>query len=1115
MIKKSRIFSILLIFIMLFSVVPTFAASKIFNVYPDRITKINGTDFSGYTATPGTDNGAIMMYSTSYQTNYKINVLESGYYTLNTLANPYYSNYSTLVIKIDGEIARAFTVCSPQPENEKRNIECRKFYMEKGEHEFSLKIESGMVKIYSFTIKKENEQSKKTEPYRNYSIPAVIQAEDFDNGEIAKDSVNIGGKYRKNTGIDIHSREDSVYSEKGKYFISLYPSECVSYTFYATSSGVYDFSAVRKTSRGDKIKVYFDDFKEPLSAKLSEGETEIASLYIEKGKHVFKVAADGEYVDLDSFRFKTSNKNGVKLSDLASISYKEPPKEEKAEIFKEFYVSENGNDSFDGSKEKPFKTIGAAKKAAEAINNEMTGDIVVNVLDGIYDIKETEVFSKESGGKNGFEVIFKGTGNSIISGGTEITGWEKYDSELWRVKAPNGVTDVRNLYINDMPATRAQSKYTYTVKSVYDDPTTPQAKDGIRVSIKNFPASFTNIEDIELIWSIEWTAQVTPVYDIIYEEENETVLILLDEIAANLAAAGATATTPAKVYQAFTIDNAFELLDSPGEFYFNKKDGYIYYYPFKAENLETAKTYIGSTEGLLRIEGDSEEKVQNLTFKNLSFKYGAWSQVTKYGLVASQAESLYKKNGIDDMSNFVLSQISVNNAENINFRDCIFTCLGSTALGMNVNVSDCEISGSLFTDISGGAMSIGSHIPDNMPLTNKITIKNNMITRVSDEYRFCPSVSIYYVYNVDFVNNEIYDSPYTGLSVGWGWGTKDPEAYGDIRILNNRIENVMTSLKDGSHIYTLGPQRNTIIKGNYFNKSVVTYIGGIYYDAGSKYILATENVIADVPGWFHRSGYNWIQDVYLYNNYATTSLLTGPGHAPSMDLEAAHITTDGNWPDEALAIMENAGLEGEYAYLREKAEEPQWKVGRLETALKSAYQSKSRREGWIEAEDFLDGGEGVGYHKINAKIGVSSYRPEYGVPLLSNSAWAGYVIHENFPSEWLAYDMEVSQDGEYYIDIAVAHAWGEDQEQPACNIYIDDELVIENFVIPKAKGWNDITTYKAGTANIKAGKHIFKYEILGNGHYIDAFRVHDGSAYNISQVGNNEADYDEGKRVYE
>jgi len=1113
MIKKSQIFSVLLIFIMLFSVVPCSAASKNFTVYPDRITKINGTDFSGYTATPGTDNGAIMMYSTSYQTNYKINVLESGYYTLTTLANPYYSNYSTLVIKIDGEIARAFTVSSPQPENERRYIECRKFYMEKGEHELGLKIESGMVKIYSFTIKKENEPTVKAEPYRNYSIPAVIQAEDFDYGEIAKDNVNLGGKYRKNTGIDIHSREDVVYSETGKYFVSLYPDECVSYTFNVNSSAVYDFSVTRKTSRGDRIKVYFDDYSEPLVAKLADGETEVASLYIEKGKHVFRVEAEGEYVDIDSFRFKTSQKNGAKLSELSAVSYKEPAPKAEHEIFKEFYVSENGNDSFDGSKEKPFKSIGAAKKAVESISSEMTGDIIVNVAEGIYDVKETEVFSKESGGKNGFDVIWRGTGNSVISGGTEVKGWTKYDSELWRVKAPKGLDAIRNLYINDIPAIRAQSKYTYRVDEKYNDPLTPQEKDGIYTSIKNFPEKFSNVDDMELVWSIEWCAQVTPVSGIKYEQDK--VLILLDKIAANLNASGAAATTPGGVYQAFTIENSFELLDEPGEFYYNKHDGYIYYYPFKNENLETAKTYIGSTEGLLRVEGNSEEKIENITFENIAFKYGAWSQVTKYGLVASQAESLYVSSEAPDMSNTVLSQILVNNAENINFKNCEFRCLGSTGLGLKDNVSNCEVSGSLFVDISGSGLSVGSHLLKGSQLTNNIRIKNNIFDRCADEYRFCPGVSIYYVYDVDFEHNEIYNTPYTGISVGWGWGTTDPENYGDIRVLNNKIENVMTSLKDGSHIYTLGPQRNTIIKGNYFTKSIVTYIGGIYFDAGSKYISAYDNVIEDVPGWFHRSGYNFISDDYLYNNYATTAALTGPGHAPSMDIEDAHVVTDGNWPQEACDIMNNAGLEEDFKYLNEKAAIPSWRVSRLDRALKSAYESKLRRAGWIEAEDFLEGGEGIGYHKLKEKFNTNPTRPNDGVPLLTNSAWAGYVIHENFPEEWLAYDLEIAEDGEYYFDIAVAHAWGEDQDQPACNIYIDDELVVENFVIPKAKGWNDITEYQAGKAKLSKGKHIMKYEILGNGHYIDAFRVHDGSGYNIVQVGNNEPDYDEGRRVYE
>ena len=56
----------------------------------------------------------------------------------------------------------------------------------------------------------------------------------------------------------------------------------------------------------------------------------------------------------------------------------------KAEYMAEFYVSVSGDDSADGSLEKPFKTIERAKQAVRKINKNMTSDIMVYIREGVY-----------------------------------------------------------------------------------------------------------------------------------------------------------------------------------------------------------------------------------------------------------------------------------------------------------------------------------------------------------------------------------------------------------------------------------------------------------------------------------------------------------------------------------------------------------------------------------------------------------------------------------------------------------------------------------------------------------------------------------------------------------
>ena len=72
--------------------------------------------------------------------------------------------------------------------------------------------------------------------------------------------------------------------------------------------------------------------------------------------------------------------------------------------------------------------------------------------------------------------------------------------------------------------------------------------------------------------------------------------------------------------------------------------------------------------------------------------------------------------------------------------------------------------------------------------------------------------------NIDIIKNDIADTPYTGITVGWGWGTAR-EKFGNIRISKNRIHNVMQTLTDGGHIYTLGNMPGSVISENYMTYS--------------------------------------------------------------------------------------------------------------------------------------------------------------------------------------------------------------------------------------------------------------------------------------------------------
>ena len=103
-----------------------------------------------------------------------------------------------------------------------------------------------------------------------------------------------------------------------------------------------------------------------------------------------------------------------------------------AAVQQEFYVAVNGSDSNSGSKESPFATVERARRAVDEVNDDMTGDIIVNIGAGDYYLEDTVTFGPEDSGTNGYEVIYRsadGAGKANLIGGERITGWKPVEQE--------------------------------------------------------------------------------------------------------------------------------------------------------------------------------------------------------------------------------------------------------------------------------------------------------------------------------------------------------------------------------------------------------------------------------------------------------------------------------------------------------------------------------------------------------------------------------------------------------------------------------------------------------------------------------------------------------------
>lgn len=1033
--------------------------------------------------------------------NYTVKVEKSGFY----VPTVYYATPETGVnfsLEYNDEIVN-FNL---EPTADYTNAVAQEFdaiYMTEGKTTLKIRWKIGGVTLYKLSFAAAGtggESLSKTEgSYRTQVLPAKIQAEDFDlgaEGYLSLDGKNNGGKYRKDDGIDIYA--DSF----GGHYISLFGSEFTKYSFTVPATGAYSFAVNSKGS--SDVEFYFDTFEKPVKTQVRNvnafTETHIENIYFEKGEHSITIKPQQE-LSVDYIKLVSSKEDGLDIKTLIKNDAEEEKEVEKIHpVYKNLYMSPDGTDSGDGSEASPFATLKRVKEEIAKINDDMDGDIIVNIAPGTYKIDETEEFTQEHSGKNGYDVIFRGTSlleKPVFHGGTEVTGWEKYNDYIW--KAPfDGCDDIRNLYINGYMAQRARSKYRYRPTEDYVHPDSSNVNDGVGITEINFPTEFARPEDIELCWQNAWAFQITPVADI--ERRDGMVYFIMDQPYYNWARSRQAMSQSPGAFRRFHIQNAFELLDEPGEFYYNKDEKMIYYYPFMKEDLLTAETVVGTTELMFSLSGDKENKIKNIIFDNLSIKYGAWNEVNEIGMIVDQADKIVNapssKTGSD--GRMIPAQLDIRDAEEIQVVNCEFSCLGSSAIAMSDGVSRSKIAGNSIHDISGSGIVIGhwdhnanGNHPNHVNLTqcSDIDVYNNALVRIAYEYKGCIGISVYFEKNINIIHNYLQDTAYSGMSIGWGWG--ESADFGNIKIKYNYIENPMIPpVLDGGHVYTLGPLKDSELSHNYFKTATGLY-GGIYPDSGSAYMEVYNNVVEDGPHWFFGGLYE-THDLYVHDNYSNVEKYydygVTDGFPGENNVSQATIVKDGNWSDEALKIMVEAGLEENYKRLLTGLEYPSWRTDFVKNAPSESFIVPDAS--WYEAEDYNDGGEGVGYH-WNSKTDNQVYRPG-DVVIFHQEDTGDIVVGGTYGGEWLKYDFEIPEDATYeYIMVGGNGQHLSAAPEPYANVYIDDVLVFERAHMQQTENWGLNVENIIGELELKKGKHVLKVEFVDNGFSFDKFQFRD------------------------
>jgi parallel beta-helix repeat protein len=557
-----------------------------------------------------------------------------------------------------------------------------------------------------------------------------------------------------------------------------------------------------------------------------------------------------------------------------------------------------GSDANPGTRSEPFLTVERARKAVRNINKDMSGDVVVYLREGMYELEEPLVFQAQDSGQNNYSVMYMGYPGEtpVITGGKRITGWIPAGNGV--VKADSSGLRFRQLYVDGQPQTRARTPNEGDFNRLHY---WNEASRTIVVSSSEIQ-NLSDVHDVEMVIHKEWTQNNLRLASLDLSDF-EAHLIPLEP---DRTKAFSSHDYLRKKGQGYYLENAFEFLDAEGEWYLRAANHELFYKLRAGEDVSTIVAVAPTLVQLVRLEGTPEAPVKHIHFRGIVFEHSTWLEPSEEGFATVQADSI--ANGSEG-NHRIPGAIHVQNAENIWFEGNTFRNLGATAVVLWSGVRDSAFVGNAFENISASAISVGmdleKHPTDPSQVCRDNVIKNNLITKVGRDYHSSVGIFAGYTEGLVIENNELANMPYTGISVGWGWTSETTPLKNNL-IRRNRIHHVMRLLADGAGIYTLSKQPGMRIVENYISQIARSPwagdfpISGIYLDEKSSLMTLTNNLLENVPIGidFHQAEYNTV-----INNMASFQERRGSSYndfirRDFLDLEA---------------IRSNAGIDRAYA----------------------------------------------------------------------------------------------------------------------------------------------------------------------------------------------------------
>jgi len=214
----------------------------------------------------------------------------------------------------------------------------------------------------------------------------------------------------------------------------------------------------------------------------------------------------------------------------------------------------------------------------------------------------------------------------------------------------------------------------------------------------------------------------------------------------------------------FFVENVFEELDAPGEWYLDTAAGTLYYMPAPGVDLSRAVVEVPLLESVIRIVGDQDKPVSHVAFDGFRIAH-----------TTSTYLSTYEVPSLSDWSIHRGAAVFLQGTRDCAVRNCWFDAVGGNGFFVNQYNRNATVSGCKFTEAGDSAVAfVGS-----LELTSgsqrafpyECKAENNLVHDCGVFGKQTAGVYISRAKRITAAHNLIYNMPRAAVCIGDGtWG---------------------------------------------------------------------------------------------------------------------------------------------------------------------------------------------------------------------------------------------------------------------------------------------------------------------------------------------------------